>query len=758
MFLLFAAFALSGAAFAQATFSSLDLSPQDRLLFKTTARSPDFGSYDTLFLADIASRSMRQLTFFPEEILLLQQKDVIQIQNRYGVFRSEADFKSISPIPLFPSFVTGSQIQGGKIAPMQTSPDGRYLLYLQPRSAAYGELKLLDVSKSEEVVVSDRVELSLRELPAVWSSDSAFIVYCKDSMLHYFSLAQLREGRILTENLRKIGAGRIANVRWGRDGTLHYLSGTVMYAIDPNQLFTRALYDGFLTIGRIEGKIPFVFDPNFDSFWMAPDGRRLLLSKGGRNIFLYNLRTEDFHDSGDPAFLPYLYLPRDTVVQKVVWSGANVMTILCQSLHGGKKSSVVFRLSPGTDGNLSRFQRMPDEGIFDLALSPGEGLVALVREGDVSWKDYASWKDAGRAVHPDPLHVLWLSDEELLIAGAWFTQRYSISTGETVLLALSQATKSGYAREGNVILAQVSEKAFVLDEKTGVWGPIPSFEPKEAGLVSDSYRVYVEPSTRGIYQNMIMVRDAKGFGTVSLVPAESVAYEAFPADDQPVDFSNFTHGSRIRRREVGLVFNAVDSPEGLTGILHTLSAFRLRCTFFVNGEFIRRYPDAVHEIAQSGHEIGSLFSSYFNMTDARFKIDTDFVKAGLARNEDDYHAASGRELSLLWHAPYYLVNSDIIAAGRSMNYLYVGRDLDTYDWASESTANLGMGIYSPAAALVNKIIAEKKPGSIIPILVGPPAEGGRKDYLFQSLDLIVNELEKLGYRIVPVSTLIEHAR
>ena len=103
-----------------------------------------------------------------------------------------------------------------------------------------------------------------------------------------------------------------------------------------------------------------------------------------------------------------------------------------------------------------------------------------------------------------------------------------------------------------------------------------------------------------------------------------------------------SHGSRLRRREVSLVFNAVDSAEGLTRILNTLSAYHVRATFFVNGEFIRRYPDAVREIADSGHEVGSLFYAYFNMTDARFTVDRDFVKSGLARNEDDYNAATGQ--------------------------------------------------------------------------------------------------------------------
>jgi len=155
--------------------------------------------------------------------------------------------------------------------------------------------------------------------------------------------------------------------------------------------------------------------------------------------------------------------------------------------------------------------------------------------------------------------------------------------------------------------------------------------------------------------------------------------------------------------------------------------------------------------------VSSLFSAYFTMTDSRFGVDRSFVKAGLARNEDDYFAATGRELSLLWHAPYYIVSSDIIAAAAEMNYVYVGRDLDSYDWVAATDFNRARGIYFPSAELVERIISQKKPGSIIPIQVGMVG-GPRDDYLFQKLDLIINELILLGFQIVPVSTLMEHAR
>jgi hypothetical protein len=103
------------------------------------------------------------------------------------------------------------------------------------------------------------------------------------------------------------------------------------------------------------------------------------------------------------------------------------------------------------------------------------------------------------------------------------------------------------------------------------------------------------------------------------------------------------------------------------------------------------------------------------------------------------------------------VNSEIISAAAEMNYTYAGRDLDSYDWVTASESNQARGIYMHAADLVESIIARKEPGSIIPLQVGA-GEGRRDDYLFQKLDILINELVGRGYDVVPVSTLIEDAR
>jgi hypothetical protein len=115
---------------------------------------------------------------------------------------------------------------------------------------------------------------------------------------------------------------------------------------------------------------------------------------------------------------------------------------------------------------------------------------------------------------------------------------------------------------------------------------------------------------------------------------------------------------------------------------------------------------------------------------------------------------------LLWHAPYYFVSDEIVRAGQSANYIYVGRDVDSLDWVPRRTDEGLSQLYLPAGELVERILEIKRPGSIVSMQVGISDEtrGGRDDYLFQRLDLLINGLLELGYEIVPVSTLIESAR
>lgn len=745
-------------SWSEAWFAGLDLSRSAQLLFKAEADCPGFGTYQTLFAGDIEKGRLRQLTFFPERAVFLSGPGVLELENRYGLFRSDPELRSLQPVPKVPSFVTEGQVESGKLDPELTSPNGRYVLRLRPTSAAYGELVLLDLMAGGQAsVVSGEAELSLTAIPASWSPDSEFLLYHKKGELYYFSVRQAAEKRVLSEPYRQIGRGTVRNIQWADAGSLYYLDGSLVYRLDSRELFTRSLYAGYLAIGSLAGKIPFEFDSNFDEFWIAPDGAHILVAKSGRNLFLYPLYTEDYSADGETRSLPYLYLPRSASLKRVLWTRAGTITVLTEGLQKGARRTDLYRLSVNGSAAAPVFRRLEERDLLDLSLSPDGQTLAALRPDRVELYAAETWTRKASRAHPQPLHALWARGGALLVAGARFTELWNPASGESRLVAISQPGAASFSADELSILTEMGGSLYRQPAGGGPWSKAPSAALRQPVTVTEAYRVYLEEAPNRVLRNRIMLRDMRRLVTREFLTRPVPEYEPFPEREEQVDFELFAHGSRIRRREVALVFNAVDSIEGLPSILQSLAEFKIRATFFVNGEAIRRYPDAMREIAGAGHEVGSLFYTHFNMTDSRFQLDRDFIKRGLARNEDEYFNATARELALLWHAPYYFASSELVAAAREMNYLYVSRDLDSLDWVTADLGKAAPDIYFPSARLVERIVEQKKPGAIIPVLTGRPA-GLREDYLFQKLDVLINALLRRGYSVVPVSVLMEHAR
>ena len=753
-------FLVAGVGFSEAAFSGLDLAEDNRLLFRATVEAPDFGSYDTLFLADVEGTELGQLTFFPERMTILPDTGQLQIQNRYGVFRTDRELENLAPVEDFPSFVNGSQIRSGKISPISTSPDGRFLVFLRETSPAFGSLVLKDLDEGREIVVSENIELDPSGAPVKWAPGSEFFVYGKQNTLYYYSVTQLEEGRIIAEEFRDLGKGSVQSASWAADGSLYYVSGSLVYRARDLEFFPRTLYQELLQVGDIVGKIPFVFDPSFDSFYIAPDGRTILLNKGGRNVFLLYLRGDDFVSTGSSVAYPYLFLPRNTRVKRVAWSSIGILTVLTESMLGGSTQTAVYRMSIPVEPADIDVTELEVRGLRDMVLGPDDRSIALMFRNRVEVRDYETWEVETRISHPDPLHLIWKDAETFVVGGSSRIEQVEWDSGARRLLALSDTDGYGYHRDTGDILTVSRGSTYRYED--GRFVPAEGFPVRLAQVASDRYRVYLETFDSGSYENIVMVRRSEDVGTTSLFAPPVRRYEPLPEEGRDVDFRNFAHGSRARAREVAFVFNAIDSVEGLTTILDTLSDYDIRATFFVNGDFIRRHPGAVREIDDSGHEVGSLFYTYFDMTDARYEITKSFVTEGLARNEDDYFDVTGSELSLLWHAPYYFVSPAIIRASEEMNYTYVSRDVDALDWVSRRDGAGVTGLYRSSSEIVERILEEKQPGSVIAMRVGTPGEssayGGRDDYLFQKLDLLINRLTEWGYDIVPVSTLIEHAR
>jgi len=767
LFLVLAVITLQ-AALAEVEFTGLDLARDNSLLFAARSTLPGGGSCDSLFLTSLGGKgpdgaaAIVQLTAYPESIALVDGGRRLQVQNRFGLFRTDASLSGLAPVAGYPSFVHGATVAAGSILPAAPSPDGRWVLSAEKTSAAFCRLVAVETAKGTRVVVADSVESEVLGFPARWSPDSRFFVYSRGGSIYYCSVEQLEGKRDLAEDFRRVGPGSIRSARWGRDSSLFYIRGTSLYRILPAELFTQALYRGLAGMGVLAGVTPFPYDPNFDDFWVSTDGSRMVLSKGGRNLFLLYLDADDSRAKSRVSALPYLLLQGGTTVADVLWPANGPVTVFTTSLSGSGRDAGAWRFdAPFDPADLSPtapVRSLDVSGARELVLSPDETRVAIVTQSGVSVRGYSDWKSQAEIREPEALHALWIDANSLIVASANLIEKVDLSSGSKSLVTLSRVEAFGRSADG-AVLAKAGGLSYRLDAATSSWTAGAAWAPVAAATSSDDYRVYLEETqaATGPFRNLVMVRAVKAFGTRALIEPPAVLYAPFPATDEPRAGSAFDHGSRVRRREVAITFDALDSSEGLTAILNTLRDYNIRATFFVNGEFVRRSPGAARLLAASGQETASMFFTTIDPTDARFSADRDYIRRGLAKAEDDWFAATGSELGLLWHTPYYSVNDDILRAGASMNYSYIGRDIDCLDWVSATDAARIPASYLGAHAIVERIVAQVKPGSIIPVRVGIP-EGGRADYLFLELPLLINALKELGYDVVPVSTLIEHAK
>ena len=507
-------------------------------------------------------------------------------------------------------------------------------------------------------------------------------------------------------------------------------------------------------MSSVTGRVPFDFEPGFDSFTISPDGKRGLVVKSGRDLILYDMNKTDYRAEGKRVrSLPYLQLPKSMEVKQLIWADSGKLVILASNRNSGE--SMVFTHDPLGDRPLEFIQSV-DRGIVALSLSPDEQKIVLAGAEGVTLRTFQSWSVLAYRVHEHPIDLYWLDGNSVLVTGSQVNSVYNFRDDTSYISSFSQFDSSGFTKDGRTVLKQDNIK-YLLNEYDGTWTSTGRYTTViDPVTFNQDYRIFLETAPSSLYSNRIMIKKSDSIKSEYLLTVPDADFDPFPLKEELSDTLIFNHGSRVRRRDVAIVFNLTDSVEGLSEILNVLSDYGIKATFFINGEFIRRHPDAAVELEKSDHEVGSMFYADFDMTDTRFQINEDFILRGLSYNEDEYFSATGKELEPLWHAPYYFENTDIIEASKNHNYTYIGRDIDTLDWvARDSGGSLG-AIYFSSKEIIERIMKLKHPGSIIPVTVGKNAH--REDYLFNKIDLLIEALKASGYDLVTISKLIENSK
>jgi len=719
-------------------FQDINLSNDDRLIFRV-----DSDAQHAIFVSQLNDMSIRQLTAISEKLYLADNGRTIFALSCFGAMSIPAAGGIPAAIPGFPSFEQGNLPLPGRLQDIAASADGQWIIYIEPVSPGYGNLLLINVSSGAKYTVTEMIELPGTDFPVKWSPDSRFFVYAKSGRLFYFPILN-NLSSLVDERFRIIGEGNINSVLWGENRNFYYLTGNTLYRVINPELFTRTMYGDFLSIGNAVSVLPVDFDPGFDRYWIAPDSGSIMINKGGKGLFLFLLGETPI----PPPVLPHIALPYMAENINVYWSASGLLTIL----YSARNELKVWRLEVKNNAARQLDQNTVPVSSFG-ALSPDETKAVFWGEKGLELWDYTEWKRVQKLSDTEVYSCAWVNNRQIITGNSKFIEEINVSQSSYPRrrICLSGADEIGFedTRGTPRILARSGAAWFATDGKTA-WTAVSNIQLRQISFSSERFRVFLEPQSAGYFKNIPLIRNLQSFGTVSLT-AKHTTNKAFTPEPNPQAEPRLRFPGRPV--QTALCFDLYDDDAGLMQVLTALRRNNIKATFFLNGEFLRRNPQAARAIVEDGHETGSMFYAPIDLSDTRYRITQGFISQGLARNEDEFNRITGRELSVIWHPPFYRSSDIINSAAAASGYRTVVRSIDPGDWLSrEDTLRLNMRLIPPPE-MIDQIIKNNYPGAIIPVRLGI-LPSGRDEYLFQRIEVLLDALIRSGCEIVPVSSVL----
>ncbi len=742
--------------FAQVSFSGIDLNTKNELLFNVSHKARTEADYKSLFLYNLdqklnASTSLMKkanpklITCYPESLDMLNDNSVLQIRNRYGKAYLSINDRSIKWIEVAEEIKnnpgTYIPVLSSRLDALKISPNGRWFCYLSKKTNSLGTLILKKSDGSISYKLADNVEYSYEEVPVSWSPNSSILVYQKNGNLYFLNLKNETSIKQIPENYRIIGPGNINCIYWASEKSLIYINEEIVYNIPANELYTRALYSDLVGTGKIVGRLPYNFNGDSDKFWTSTDGLEIVMVQNNRTLWYMELSGMDFNWVTTLFSYPFVNIPGTALTFKVFWTQKTfneneIPVIWIELLRSGKTESYVYKLEKNTEQNNAYFSHLAmSVNVKDPKLSPDKSKLSFSNDNSIFIYDLNKWEQKYFKDDINLVSYCWLDSRNIFLGLDNTIEKWNLLSTETPeIYAISQAQEYGWSNVHNTVLVKNEKGLFEYN------GDLNNFIISEDELLrkheiqNSKYRVFIGKSVNADYENTLYARKLTSVSS-------NIAL-----------FNTAKAMTKYTKPRVALAIDCLDCSDGITTILNCLAKYNLKATFFFNGEFVRRFPNAVQEILNQDHTCASMFYTTFSLDTNDFKIDEEFIRKGLARNEDDFFESTGGELNLIWHAPGYFSNKTLKNASELSGYKFIDNVLAVKDTVTVERAILGLEQYIPTSELIESIVNNAKDGTIIPISSGI-SEGKRIDYLYDKLDLVLSGLLKRNFEIVTVNEL-----
>ena len=203
-------------------------------------------------------------------------------------------------------------------------------------------------------------------------------------------------------------------------------------------------------------------------------------------------------------------------------------------------------------------------------------------------------------------------------------------------------------------------------------------------------------------------------------------------------FNGMSAGAHPALHEVALTFDDGPQYAHTPSILTTLETTHTPATFFLEGQFIRAYPDLVRREWQDGDAIGLHTWDHPYMS----RLNDSGLTYEFANTLTQFHATLGADACVwMWRAPYADYNQHVL--DRANGYGLSTILWDAFSEDSRPTSDL--------QHIISTTLREVQDSSIILMHDGPK---GFPDQTVTALPMIIKALHDKGYVFVTVPQLL----
>jgi len=188
---------------------------------------------------------------------------------------------------------------------------------------------------------------------------------------------------------------------------------------------------------------------------------------------------------------------------------------------------------------------------------------------------------------------------------------------------------------------------------------------------------------------------------------------------------------QTNEKKVAFTMNCAWNADDVDSILKILEENSTKITFFMVGDWIEKYPDAVKKIYESGHEIASHSATHPHVNSLSYEENIEEME----KCNDEIEKITGSRTNI-YRTPYGEYNDVVIKAANDKGYYTIQWNLDTLDY----TGITGEEMW-------NRLSGKIKEGDII------LSHNGTK-HTAESLNLLIKNIKNKGLEIVKVSDLI----